>query len=198
MNAVLPHAGPLGLTPTGWDLAGEMSFNEWRELGRRFAAVGRALPWLIGDWVNFGEGAYGEKYSEAAEVTGLEHGTLMNYAYVASRFPISRRRETLSWSHHYEVAGLEREEADWLLDRAEQFGWSQKRFRNEVRARREVASSSASDTAISQSPPVRSTIAVELTSPAASGAESRRQLALRIQRLTEQAAKLGLRVVAEA
>ena len=33
-------------------------------------------------------------------------GTLMNYGYVAGRVETSRRREVLSWSHHYEIAKL--------------------------------------------------------------------------------------------
>jgi hypothetical protein len=54
----------------------------------------------------------------AARITGYDDQTLMNMVYVATRFEVSRRREKLSWSHHAEVAALDREEQEWWLDRA--------------------------------------------------------------------------------
>jgi hypothetical protein len=72
--------------------------------------IGRACQWWIGDWLNYGERAYGEKYAQGMAATGYELQTLTNMAWVAARVEISRRREILSWSHHAEVAALESDE----------------------------------------------------------------------------------------
>jgi hypothetical protein len=72
----------------------------------------------VGDWLQYGATRWGEKYSEAARITGYDVKTLRNIAYVAKRFDLSRRRDKLGWSHHAEVAALEPHEQDRWLDRA--------------------------------------------------------------------------------
>lgn len=99
----------------------------------RFGAVGRALPWLIGDWVNFGGTAYGEKYTGAIEITRLEVGTLMKLAYVAHNFERERRRADLLWTHHRAAAALAPPIADQLLERAADNRWSTRMLRAEAR-----------------------------------------------------------------
>lgn len=53
---------------------------------------------------------------------------------MAGRFELSRRRDTLSFGHHAEVAALPAPEQDFWLRTAEQSGWSTRRLRHEVRA----------------------------------------------------------------
>lgn len=62
----------------------------------------------LGDWLNYGENAYGEMYSQVMDETGFSLQTLTNDKYVASKIEIYRRREILSWSHH------EAELAEWI------------------------------------------------------------------------------------
>jgi hypothetical protein len=107
------------LAQTSWAPPRELELAEWIRQGRRLGALGRAGNWWLGDWVRYGNARYGERYETAARVTGYEVQSLMNMAYVASRFEISRRRETLSWSHHAEVAALDPSDQDAWLDRAE-------------------------------------------------------------------------------
>lgn len=79
----------------------------------------RRGQWWVGDWLNYGERAYGEKYAQAMDVTGLEYDTLSSYRWVAAEIEPCLRKQKLSWSHHKEVAALEpAEQAEWL-DRAE-------------------------------------------------------------------------------
>lgn len=98
--------------------------------------MGRGVGWWLGDWLNFGNAAFGEKYRRAARVTGYDVQTLMNMAYVAARFPAERRRERLSWSHHAELAPLAADEQDRWLDRALEDRLSVRCLRTEVRRAR--------------------------------------------------------------
>jgi hypothetical protein len=70
----------------------------------------------------------------AIERTSLDYQTLRNYAWVARKFSISRRRDTLSFGHHAEVAALPEPEQDFWLRKAEELGWSRNQIRREVRA----------------------------------------------------------------
>jgi len=116
--------GPSGKSPVAWSPSQELNANEWAAAGRRIGAVGRCIQWLLGDWIAYGNAKFGERYARAAKITGYDTQTLMNMVYVASRFEISRRRETLSWSHHETLAALDEEEQDHWLDQAQVNRWS--------------------------------------------------------------------------
>jgi hypothetical protein len=74
-----------------------------------------------------------DKIETAASLTGYTYHTLYNCNYVARNVPFSRRRESLSWSHHYEVASLDGDEQEkWLLA-AETHGLSHKALRASIR-----------------------------------------------------------------
>jgi hypothetical protein len=94
--------------------------SEWLAAGMRLGAMGRANGWWIGDWIRYGLTRWGEKYSEAARVTGYDTHTLRNMAYVASRFDSSLRRDKLSWSHHAVLAPYEPQKQQHWLDRCEE------------------------------------------------------------------------------
>jgi hypothetical protein len=110
---------PAALTTTSWSPYGELAIADWARQGRWLGALGRGSGWWIGDWVRYGNARYGDRYGPAARVTGYDVQSLMNMAYVAGRFEVSRRRDGLSFSHHAEVASLPAEEQDLWLDRAE-------------------------------------------------------------------------------
>lgn len=128
------------------------SFATWQAIGARLMKQGRSWPWKVGDWVFFGEGAYGERYKEAMETTGLEYQTLANYAHVAGRFEFSRRRYELTFAHHAEVASLgSDEEQDAWLDTAIAERWNVKDLRAAVR---QHALSQADATVATQDPDI--------------------------------------------
>jgi hypothetical protein len=116
-----------------------LPMGDWIRYGKRFGAFGRACGWWIGDWINVGNAVYGEKYSRAARITRLDAQTLMNMAYVASRFAFSRRRENVSWSHHAELAALPPEAQDVWLDRIETDSLTVQDLRLELRRTRSAA-----------------------------------------------------------
>lgn len=133
-RASAPQRSPAAeISPVAWVPKPSLPLAEWIRYGNRFGVLGRACGWWIGDWVNYGNAAYGEKYSRAARITRHDVQTLMNMAYVASRFEISRRRENVSWSHHAELAGLPPAEQDRWLGRIEAHSLTVKDLRLELR-----------------------------------------------------------------
>ena len=121
------------LTPTAWASGPELGPATWIQWGRWLGTVGRGSGWWIGDWVRFGNARYGERYKLVASITGYDTQTLMNMAYVTSRFEPDRRRESLSFSHHAELAALCREEQDRWLERATLERLSVRALRAELR-----------------------------------------------------------------
>ncbi len=122
MSVALQRIGePYGqarITAVAWVADEELAYEEWLRQGSRLGLASRSAAWWIGDWVRYGTAKYGDKYSAAVRVTGYDRQTLMNMVYVATRFDVSRRRETLSWSHHAELAPLEQDDQEAWLNRA--------------------------------------------------------------------------------
>jgi len=131
------------LSKVSWTSQSELSFADWLAQGHKLGHMGRSAGWWIGDWLRYGNTAYGERYVRAARVTGYDVQTLMNMVYVASRFPISRRRENLSWSHHEALAALDPDEQDNWLDQAADHKWAVSDLRTMRRSSRNGHSCSA-------------------------------------------------------
>ena len=124
---------PGSASEIGLELPHGIAFGDWAEIGSNLGVLARANQWMIGDWLNYGERAYGEKYTEAIEVTRYELATLENLAWVAGHVEPSRRREVLSWSHHSEIAQLGPADQDRWLDSAEANGWSKAQLRKQIK-----------------------------------------------------------------
>jgi hypothetical protein len=95
-----------------------MEHPEWVAVGHRLGRISRCSQWWLGDWLRYGSAKWGEKYVEAARITGYDVRSLANMASIAASFEFSRRRDSLTWSHHAVVAALDPEEQDRWLDRA--------------------------------------------------------------------------------
>lgn len=124
------------IRPNGLGLPDGLSFDSWRELGCQVSLVANCSAWWLGDWLVYGEQAYGDRYEQAITNTSLGYQTLRNYAWVARKLPVSRRRDTLSFGHHAEVAALPDSEQDLWLARSERLNLSRKQLRRELRAAR--------------------------------------------------------------
>lgn len=122
------------LTAVSWTPPADLDLREWLVHGRRLGVLGRGVAWWIGDWLIYGNLRYGERYARASRVTGYDRQSLMNMAYVASRFSVERRRATLSWSHHAELAARPAHEQDLWLARAEADRMSVRSLRTELRS----------------------------------------------------------------
>lgn len=112
----------------------QLPFDRWVSVGRQLSDVHTSSAWCLGDWLVYGEAAYRWRYRDAIEQTSLDYQTLRNYAWVVKRFSLSRRRDSLSFGHHAEVAALPEAEQDYWLRKAEEFRWPVKRLRREVRS----------------------------------------------------------------
>jgi hypothetical protein len=117
----------------------ELREETWANIGKGLDRHNRAWKWAVADWWRMGKeekwGADEEKLwelYEALELTEfdpvkLTQGTLDNMASVAKAFPHARRKASLSFTHHTEVAGLPPEQADAFLE------WMEK-VQNETRS----------------------------------------------------------------
>jgi hypothetical protein len=128
------RAGDVVVLPRrGLQISRQLSFERWLSVGRQLSDVYTSSVWCLGDWLAYGEAAYSGRYRSAIEQTSLDYQTLRNYAWVAKRFSLSRRRDSLSFGHHAEVAALAEAEQDFWLRKADELGWPVKRLRREVR-----------------------------------------------------------------
>jgi hypothetical protein len=134
VNSEISRRANLGAV--SWIAVEEMEHPEWVVAGRRLGAMGRGSGWWVGDWVCYGAARWGEKYVEAARITGYDIHTLRNLAYVAMRFDVSLRRDNLTWSHHAVVAALEPEDRDHWLDLAVSKKFSVADLKAELRSSR--------------------------------------------------------------
>ncbi len=128
---------PASRSAVAWIPNGDMERPTWIREGRLVGAVGRGSPWWIGDWLLYGTAmGWGERYSEAAKITGYDAKSLRNMRYVSSRFKLSLRRDNLTWSHHVLVAAAEPDEQKYWLDRAVADKFSVDDLRIELRGAR--------------------------------------------------------------
>lgn len=109
-------------TETGLDLPNGLTEFEWVELGEKLGRAARASAWWIGDWINYGEARWGQKYEEAMAVTGLSYEHLQKCASVAARFELRDRSRNLTWSHHFRIAAVA--DASSWLELAAENNWS--------------------------------------------------------------------------
>ena len=121
ITALQENDAKFSITPRGIDFHGDLTFEEWESLGEKLGDAERSIGFMIGDWVNYAENKWGEKYNDAIACTGLEYQTLRNYAYVARKVQLSSRDDKLTFKHHYTVAKLKDpdEQKFWLTQAAE-------------------------------------------------------------------------------
>ena len=102
----------------------DLSFDQWSRLMETLSKMDTAFQFAIGDALCYGETRYGERYTQAIDVTGKEYQTLANYAWVAKAVHPSVRIAGLSWTHHRLVARLPQDEQEWMLKRAHEEKWT--------------------------------------------------------------------------
>lgn len=141
--AGLPTANVAHATRLGLALASGISAERQRELLAHLTQLARSATgerhtvtaWL-GDLLAYSGALRPGQIAACAAAAGLDAGTLRNAKMVCLRIPVSRRHDTLSWSHHCEVAiaFAEPEEIErWLvLAEAEKLGTAELRRRIRV------------------------------------------------------------------
>jgi hypothetical protein len=119
---------PGRLTTTGWTPPPDMTEQQWLAAGRALSQVERGVGWWIGDLWNAGE-PYGNRVAALKEL-GIDHGHARNCGSVAAR--VSRRHDTLSFTHHALVASLQPHEQERWLKKAERARWTVAQLRKEL------------------------------------------------------------------
>lgn len=132
MAAESPRAKVL-TTNVGLQIPDKLTFEDWERAGRQLSGIMNSSAWWLGDWLVYGKEHYSDRYERGILAAGLQYQTLRNYAWVAGRFTLCRRRAALSFQHHAEVASLPAEDQDQWLDRAEELNWSTKQLREGIR-----------------------------------------------------------------
>jgi hypothetical protein len=134
-GTALPEGRGWRATRNALYLKAGLGYDDWLRVGHNVTVVTNSAAWWLGDWLNFGRESYGQRYEIAVSTTEFEHQTLRNYAWVASRFPVSRRRDMLSFGHHAELAALAEGDQEAWLDRCAAERWP----RSELRRHRRLA-----------------------------------------------------------
>ena len=130
------RSSPVRSSRTGMCFDPLTSLEEWKAVGAKIALYSDASAWWLGDWLAFGQAKYGRRYKEGVALTGLEYQTLRNYAVVARRFELSRRRNNLSFQHHAEVCALGDDDQGFWLTLCVENRWSKAELRRQRRAAR--------------------------------------------------------------
>jgi hypothetical protein len=123
-------------TRTGLRIPADLAFDDWERAGRQLSGIVDSSSWWLGDWLVYGKDHYVDRYQRGIRAAGLQYQTLRNYAWVARRFEPHRRRNSLTFQHHAELASLPPDDQEVWLDRTEQMRWSTKQLRDALRLAR--------------------------------------------------------------
>jgi len=130
------QVGKFIIRRTGLEPIGNPTYDEWLDCSNTLYLLEGSIQWALGDWLNYGESKWGEKYAQAVEDTGYYNQTLRDDKWVSSRIDLSLRKDNLTFSHHKEVASLEPDEQEELLDRAESDNLTVRQLRDAVRQKK--------------------------------------------------------------
>jgi hypothetical protein len=120
-----------GTTPVSLQLPQGLSYDQWRDTGLAYARLGKAVQWWLGDWLVYGDQAFGELYAQAASETGYSEESLRGFQWVSGMIEPRHRNKNLSWSHHQVAAG--QDEPEKWLNLAETAGWSVRELREAIK-----------------------------------------------------------------
>lgn len=134
------------MTKTHLIIPEETSFDDWEDIGKKLKTVEGAVQFWIGDWINFGERKYEDKYLRAMAETGYTYEYLKNIAYVSRKFNgndnghsgvtiegLATRHENLGFSFHQITAPLAGPIAERFLNKAEEEHLTKRELEADVR-----------------------------------------------------------------
>jgi hypothetical protein len=129
MNQLARQHPKVTVSPLGLQVREVLSFEEWAALAPSLGSAVRSVAFVLGDWLVYGESHFNPseqtdkasgrvaqgRYEAACNATGIDYGTLRNYASVSRKVPMSLRNDKLSWEHHRAVSPLPPDEQKhWL------------------------------------------------------------------------------------
>lgn len=129
MNAFVPID-----KATSLNLPGDISFEDWLEVGRDLAAGRRRIDWLIGDWLSEGRQRFNgqAEFEFLSEALGVSERALTTVAKAVRAFPPHCRDAALTIEHHAHAAALPEPERLPFLTKARREHWTPEQARVEV------------------------------------------------------------------
>lgn len=103
------------LTRTALEITGEVTDDDWRDLGKVLTGLQGRIQWLIGDWVTSVQKQWGDTYEQIAAWLDYEAKTIREWSYVCQHVDPSIRMDNLTFGHHQVVASLSPDQqVEWL------------------------------------------------------------------------------------
>lgn len=107
--------------PNGIVFRPDTTFDEWQEQWGRIDATDKALQWIIGDTLVWGEARF-ESWSQVVDQKYAEKYRAK--MWLSKAIPQEQRRDGFSYSFHRELGGIDRAERDTWFDQAITEGWN--------------------------------------------------------------------------
>lgn len=85
----------------GAEFSGTPTFDQVEDRIRAYAIAYEAIPWIIGDMLNYAEARWGEQFAQltaVAEIMDKGIETVRQWKWVSARIPRDKRREGVAWS----------------------------------------------------------------------------------------------------
>lgn len=137
MTAIIDLTRDGKLTPTQLVLDDpNMAFDLYEGLASAVGSVKRSSSWWLGDLLAFGEAAYGERFAQAQQATGLSEETLLDHLFVAKAVDRKIRKAGVAWGAHKLVARMKPEEQRAWLNEAARKGLTVDELRKRIAAKR--------------------------------------------------------------
>lgn len=106
-------------TRVGLTILGRPSMGVCGDMVKVLELAEQSLQFVIGDFLNYADGVFGEEASQLISESGWTESTQKVYQWVASKVPPQYRRSELTFLHHQIIAKLNTPEEQKLwLDRA--------------------------------------------------------------------------------
>ena len=136
-DLIKANSAQVALNPASATINDNTTIEEWAKIGHSLKAANRAMQWWIGDWLNHGVKAFGERKALAidhAEGFGIEREALSRAAATARAIDQPRRVAGLTFRHHEEVQMELGGAQDTWLGEAQERQWSVTDLRRAIRA----------------------------------------------------------------
>lgn len=125
--------GEVIFNKTGLTVPDDISFEKWEAVGKKIKETAKSIHFWLGDWLLEGARIFGEMYSQAIEENGFDQKILQNDLSVCSRVEKSIRKDSLSFSHHKQVAFFEPKLQEFFLTIAEKESLSNDELRKVIK-----------------------------------------------------------------
>lgn len=117
------------VTLTGLQVTGTPTYEQWEQKGNEIWSDKQAAQWRTGDWLVWGEQAFGEDAAQAIDENRYTFHSLQNIVTVCKAFPQDERRPNVSFSNHSECASLQGEDRKLAMDNLESGIWNRTQVR---------------------------------------------------------------------